>query len=1026
MVVAFADIVDSTRWANLLDPEDLSLLFRMFRQAAEDINAAYGPLRLRFTGDAARFTFGHPHFAEDTPETAIRAALALRRALAERMVPGTATPLRVRIGLALGDAVLATLEAGAAGTQEDVVGPVAHLAARLAAAAEPDTVLVDESLSRVAGGFFDFEGMAPLSLKGFDGAVHALRVVAESTTASRHLARREGNGQSAELVGRDVELRRGLDLWQSAKVGPARTTMVIGDPGIGKSRLADRILQIAVQDGATRLDFDCSPRTANTPLHPVRNTLRRLAGVGPLAESGGDTLHLLRTWLVSHLSGGEVDGHAITLALAALEPSLTEAGSLSGERLREGATAALVDIVAGLSVRSPVAILVEDLQWADPTTVELLDALAASTSRWRGILLVTSRPEGRGRLVGAADLEMALEPLTSDDAALFIRQLAGRRSAVCTEETAAWIVARAEGVPLVLEELTRSVLEGRALPGAAGVPVTLRTIVQVRVDAHPERRAVLQAAAVLGRRFSLDMLSTLTDMPPEGVAGAMAQLAADGFLALPAPTAGVASFRHALIHEAVYDTLMRADRRRLHGAVADLLDAQVGSLPEAERAVIAVHQLGAARHGDAARSLLRAAQGTNAAAAYVEAIAHARAGLDALDQAKVVDKATRRELLIQLGVALTARDGYAGDEVERTYRQAREACASEPDDVEIYPVLRGLATFYLVKGSLRDAYELASEALPRALRSVRHDHLLDALSLHGYASLYANRLVEADTMLSECWECYRAFDGARLRYPVPQDAGIAALALLPTVRWLRGRPFEAERAIADGLAHADRIDRPFDRAVLHSWIAGVRYTQRRHAQAREHALIALGISSEFGFATWLGVSALLEALSRAAQAPDPVAVQEAGLMLERMAKTGSTLNAPYYLWAFAQGMARLGQPSEALALLAKARFVADAGGEHRTDAEIEMLEVELAPSGADAAARLGEACRRALADGDLTTALRACLLHAQLFDPDASRRNDAEALRRRLDDPGTAWEPGSPIAALLQAWLPPSWSATGA
>lgn len=1020
MVVAYADVVDSTHWANVLDPEDLSMLFRMFRSAAEDIRAAHGPLRLRFTGDAARFTFGHPHFTEDTPETAIRATLALSEALSKRMIPGTSTPLRVRSGLALGDAVLASLEAGAAGTHEDVVGPVAHLAARLAAAAEPDTVLVDEALAHVAGGFFVFDTLTPLSLKGFDGTVRAFRVAAASATASRHQARQQGAGAAAEFVGRETEVRQITDLWTASVPGPASVALVVGDPGIGKSRLAEQVLRTSMKEGATRLDFDCSPRTANTPLHPVRNTLRRLAGVGPTADSGPDTLRRLHEWLAGRL-GGDVDGKAISLMLAALEPSSTEVGAISGERLREGACAALVDVVVALALRNPVVILVEDLQWADPTTVALLDALAAAAGRWRGVLLVTSRPEGRSRLASAVDLRIALEPLTRDDAEQFIRHLAASRSEVCTDETAAWIVERSEGSPLVLEELTRSVLEGRAAPSAVGVPVTLRTIVQVRVDEHPHRRALLQAAAVLGRRFSLPLLSTLMDISAEGVTSAMAPLAADGFLAMPHPDAGTASFRHALIHEAVYDTLMRADRRRLHGAVADLLCARAGNLPEAEHAVIAAHQLGAARHRDAARSLLRAAESTNAAAAYAEAIAHARAGLDALEHAGAADMATRRELLIQLGVALTARDGYASGEVERSYRLARDACAAEPDDVDAYPVLRGLATFYLVKGSLSDAYELAREALTRALSSGRPDHLLDALSVHGYASLYANRLVEADTMLTECWDRYDALDGRRLRYPVPQDAGIAALALLPTVRWLRGQPVEAERAIADGLAHAERIDRPFDRAVLHSWIAGVRYTQRRHAQAREHAQIALGLSAEFGFATWLGVSALMEALARAAQSPDPAAVQQAGEMLERMSKTGSTLNAPYYLWAFAQGMARLGQLPTALGLLATARAQADAGGEHRTDAEIAILEVELAPERPDAPARLFEAYGSALADGDLTTALRACLLHAHLFDADPVRRSDAALQRQRLDDADTRWHAGSPIAMLLQTWLPKDW-----
>ena len=976
------DIVDSTRTWSGLDPSDALALTRAFRRSVEQVVQVHGGHVERWEGDGALILFGYPQAREDAPEAAVRAGLDLAEAV--RSVRAGAGHLEFRVGIASGpiavDLVSKSLE-----------GMPFNLAERLKTTADPGQVVVDESTRRLARRFFDYQDLGLRPAKGFENGVQAWRVVGETAVASRFEAQRFEPSRR-QVVGRDAELQLLAAAWADACAGRGQVVVLLGEPGMGKSRLARAALERAAQDGASCVEIDCTPAARNSPLFPVSTWLRRAAG---LSEDAAGVLDRLASLLGPAPAS---DGH-------------------SPEARREETISAVLETLRAHAAPGPLLLLCEDLHWADDTTATVLQRFADEAASLRALAVVTARTHPDFVLHGDAVREVLLQPLPAEAAMDLVRSVA--HGADLPPGLVGDIVQRCEGVPLILEEVTLGTLEtashGEALPAgglsSGPVPAPLQLVVESRLERWREHRFVLQAASVLGRSFSVPLLAQLVPAAEGDVRGVVRLLADHGLL-VPHGDAHAerASFPHAMIRDAVYQTLLRDDRRELHSRVADKLAA--GASPDASPDELATHLGEAARYEESIQVRLAASADTVARGAYVETEGHCQAALKLVDA--VQEAAVRRELqfrlLVQLGVALTGRHGYSAPQVEAVYRRAREACGETAQAGMLFPIMRGLTAFNLVGGKLAAGYELSLQCMELAQQSGQPAFRIDATSLHCYATLYYRSLEECRAWILRALALYREQGGENLRYPVPNDAATAALAILPTVDWLMGDAAAAESAIEAGLRHVDRPNFDFDKAYMHAWIAGVRFTQRRYAQSRQSAQHALAIAQAHGFREWTVTAFLLDRLALAAMEPAPAALKEAFDTCMALAAEGVGLNASWYLWALARGYKVAGLDPVAGQLIEQAFQRAAASEETRMVSELLMFQAELEKDGARAVELLQRALDTADRQGAVANALRAAAMLAVRADARAPAGDLARSTLDVLE--GRAAPPAE------EAWIP--------
>lgn len=496
----------------------------------------------------------------------------------------------------------------------------------------------------------------------------------------------------------------------------------------------------------------------------------------------------------------------------------------------------------------------------------------------------------------------------------------------------------------------------------------------------------------------MQLLETILRAGKQDITNAIDVLVREGLLLKEGATGDRARFKHAMICDAVYNTLLGGDRRRLHSAIADVLSCDFKGTPEAAADVIAEHLRKADRYSEAIELRLAESARTAAKGAYVETEGHCLAALTLLD--RLPDPAQRKSLhlriLLQLGVALTGRYGYSAPAVEEVYRRAHEMCGDSAEAEILYPIIRGRAGAHLLRGNHATAYDFSVQGLKLADESGRPEFRIDALSMLCYTNLYFGRLEDCCGWIERCLELYRAERGHCLTYPAPHDAGTAVLALLPTVAWLLGDSQAAEKAVCDALAHVEFLDRDFDRAFMHGWIAGVGYTQRRYVEALEHAAIMTEISQRRNYQLHYGHATLMSLLSHCAMRADPEAVAKIREVCLALAREGVGMNAPYFLWGLARGYARIGDLAAAREMLAEGLRHAEATGETRMNAELLILRAEL-ESDAEALQTLRHASARAEEHGDVATALRANAALVLRKDRDTAQGEYASATLAMLD-----------------------------
>src|SRR5271166_4999485 len=722
LTVMFCDLVGSTPLSQRFDPEDLREIVGAYHRCVADTVGRFAGFVAKYMGDGVLIYFGYPEAHEDDAERAVRSGLAVIDA-----VSGLATleALHVRLGIASGLVVVGDLIGTGAAQERGVVGETANLAARLQALAQPGTLVIAESTRRQIGALFEIENLGLQPLAGFAQPQRAWRVVAESGVLSRFEALRS---EATPLVGRDEELDLLLRRWRQAKSGEGRVVLVSGEPGIGKSRLTAALSQHIEIEPHTRLRYFCSPHHQDSALYPFIGQLERAAGFAR-DDTNATRLDKLEALLGDRAEPGD-------LSLIAEMLSLSGGGhfpplDLSPQRKKERTLAALLRQLQALARRQPVLMIFEDLHWIDPTSREVLDLAVEKITELPVLLVATYRPEFQPPWVGQSQVTViALNRLGRNEGAILVHRLAGNLGAL-PPDVVDEIVERTDGVPLFVEELTKAVVEAGAdrgyasisamPPSSLAVPATLHASLLGRLDRlGPSAKTVAQVGAAIGRDFSHELLAAAAPLAELELQDALRRLVEAGLVfQRGAPPAAEYLFKHALVQDTAYGTLLRGPRRQLHARIAASLEARFPDRVPREPEALARHFSESQQHDRALGYWLAAGERAIRRSANQEAIGHLTTGLSQLAQLPDTAHRTKQELALQqlLGQANFHVRGLAAVETDRAFSRARELCAATDDDQSIIPVLFGIILVEWGSAQFVRAEATANEILHRAGRT---------------------------------------------------------------------------------------------------------------------------------------------------------------------------------------------------------------------------------------------------------------------------------------------------------------------
>ena len=737
LTIMFCDVVGSTELATRLDPEDLRDVIGAYQRCAADVLGRFGGFVAKYMGDGILAYFGYPEAHEDDAERAVRAGLAIIDELGRLDLR---QPLELRLGIATGLVVVGDLIGAGAAQERGVVGETPNLAARLQSLAEPNGIVIDDGTRRQIGTLFELRPLGPQTLKGFGAATQAWQAIAESAVASRFEALRS---RATPLVGREEEIELLQRRWTQAKAGDGRVVLLSAEPGLGKSRLTEALAERIAAEPQWRLRYFCSPHHQDSAFHPIIGQLEHAAGFARddgTAEKRGKLAQLLSS---------AKDDLPIFAELLSLPQEKSAALQLTPQRKKELTFEALLRRLESLARDRPVLMVFEDLHWMDATSLELLDRTIARVERMPVLLIATMRPEFQPPWVGQAHVTMlSLSRLGRREGAALVERLVGN-AGVLPADVIEEIIERTDGVPLFLEEVTKVVLEAgsqlrdaaAAIPGArAAVPATLQASLMARLDRlGPAAREIAQTGAAIGRDFPYDLLVAVAARGEAEVRDALDRLVAAGLVfQRGTPPAAEYQFKHALVQDAAYGTLLRGARQALHGRIASAIEARMPDRVEREPELLAYHLSEAGQHARAAPQWRKAGEKAVRRAANREAIEHFRRALATVETQPEGEARWREEIAIlsQLALPLMNLQGWSSAEVGETVERAAAVGRKLPSSRELAPAVANLWIFHTASGRMDRAEEISAD-LFRIARETGDDEVL----LQAHHSAWATQFI---------------------------------------------------------------------------------------------------------------------------------------------------------------------------------------------------------------------------------------------------------------------------------------------
>jgi class 3 adenylate cyclase/predicted ATPase len=969
LTIMCCDLVGSSELAVRLDPEDLRQVIGAYHTCIKEIIARYQGTIARYMGDGVLAYFGYPQAHEDDAEQATRAGLALVEAVAG-VQTDIGTELHVRVGIATGTVVVGDLIGEDAAREEAVVGETPNLAARLQAQAEPDTVLIAGTTRSLLGELFEYRMLGKVPVKGSGDPVPVWQVTGTSAVDSRFEALHGTN--LTPLVGREPEIALLLERWERAKEGDGQVVLLSGEPGIGKSRIVQELRGRLSDELYTRVSHYCSPYHTSSPLYPVIALLERAAGFDrtDTADAKLDKLEAL-------LAPSATDVQEATRLLAAVlaipadhrYPPL----ALTPQRQKQRTLELLVEQLAGLAGQRPVLAVYEDAHWIDPSTFELLGLVIQRVQRLPALVLITFRPEFVPPWTSHAHVtRLSLSRLTRRHGSDIALRVTGGR--VLPAEVLEQIVSRTDGVPLFIEELTKAVVESGLLQDAGGrleltgplppraIPTTLYDSLMARLDRFAPVKEVAQIGAVFGREFSYQLLAAVIDIPAAQLDQALGQLVASELVfQRGTPPEAMYSFKHALVQDTAYQSLLRSKRHQLHAKIARMMEERFPEIAEARPELLAHHFTEAGLASQAIVYRQRAGERDLERSAYAEAISQLKQGLELLEALPDRPERVRQELSLRLalGSALTATRGYADPEVGDAYLQARELCRELGEaPPQLFPALHGLYRFYHVRGQLQAAREPGEQLLKMAVSVQDSGLFVEAHRALGVPLFWLGDVTRALENLEQGARLYRAQKHRSHATMFGTDPGVVCLSYGALALWHVGHPEQAYNRSCEALALARNLSHHHSLALALVFAAWLHQFRREPRAAREHAEAAIAICSEQGFPLFMSMGTILRgwALGQEGRGEEGVAQMRRGLADLRA--TGAGLWQPTFLSLIAEADGRIGQARRGLEVLGEAMAIVDRNDERFYEAELHRLKGELLlstpadPSGAERCFRI--------------------------------------------------------------------------
>ncbi len=813
LTVMFCDLVGSTELSSRLDPEDLREVIAAYHRAVAEVVAGFDGFVAKYMGDGVLVYFGYPRAHEDDAERAVRAGLGVIDAVGRLDVKSV--KLQARVGIATGLVVVGDLIGEGSAQERSVVGETPNLAARLQALAEPGAVVIAEGTRRLIGDLFEYRDLGAVELKGIAAPVPAWQALGTSSVDNRFEALRTSS--LTPLVGREDELELLLGRWRRARAGDGQIVLLSGEAGIGKSRILAAFEQRLQGEPHSRLRFFCSPHHQDVTLYPFIAQIERAARFAreDKPEAKLDKLELLL--LQSGESSPEeraLFAELMGLPTADRYPTLT----VDAQRKRELTLEAFVRQLEARARHQPVFLIFDDVHWMDSTSLELLDVIAGRVPNLPVLFCVTFRPEFEPPWTGLAGVTtLVLSRLGEREAASLVLRVAGGK--LLPTDFIDQIVRRADGIPLFVEELTKALLEGGLLMEQNGryvlegplppvaIPSSLYASLMARLDRLSPVKEVAQIGAAIGREFSYELIAALARRSNEQLGDALHQLVTSGLIfrrGIPPHESYI--FKHVLVQDAAYDSLLRRQRQDLHARIGAVLEAQFPEIVVSQPEIMAHHYTEAGLADIAIDYWRKAGERALRRSANVEGVAHLTHAIKLIEALPATRERNRRELELHLalGQMMRATEGYAGPETLRTFSRARDLLDERATDNEQNTVLYGLWSVHYVRAEHVAAREVSLHCLQLAKQHRDTDAPGLANLLMGCSFWAMGAFVESRRHLELTRKLCATEGGDTVLSRFSQNNGVASLSYLSWTLWPLGYPEQAAAAAREAILRARR------------------------------------------------------------------------------------------------------------------------------------------------------------------------------------------------------------------------------
>ena len=991
ITVMFSDLVGSTALSIIMDPEDLREVISAYHKCVAEIVRRFGGFVAQYLGDGVLVYFGYPQAHEHDTERAVRAGLELIAAVSALK---TRTSLQTRVGIATGLVVVGDLLGSEESYGRGIVGETPNLAARLQSVAEPNMVVIAEATRMLLGNLFEIEDLGARELKGITGPVRVWAVLRPSSVESRFEALHAS--ALTDLIDRQEESELLLRRWSRAKTGKGQVALLSGEAGIGKSRLTIALLEGLASEPHTRLRYFCSPQHTDSALYPIIGQLVRAAGL-----ARDDTPDERRDKLEAMLAQTSTTSHDVGLFAEML--SIPTDGrypvlELTPQQRRQRTLEALLTQMEALTRQAPVLMIFEDVHWIDPTSLEVLGRAVDRIASLRALLIVMFRPEFEPPWIGLPHVTaLTINRLAQRDVDAMIDRVVGSKLIIGSIRQD--IIERTDGIPLFVEEMTKAVLEAEsegetrrtlaAVPSpASAVPASLHASLMARLDRLGPAKEVAQIGAAIGREFSYALLAAVVQRPEVELGSALGRLVAAGLLFQRGePPHATYVFKHALVQDAAYGTLLREPRRALHARIAECLESEFPEIAENQPELLARHCTEAGLIEKAASLWAKAGRRSLARSALAEAAEQLTRALAQIATLPETAALRREQIKLQAAVItpLIHTKGYAAPKTKAAVERARllieqaEALGEPPEDpLMLFSVLFGSWTANIAAFNGDVVRALAAQFMALAEKQGATGPLMDGHRMMGISLLFTGDIAQGREHLDRAIALYNP----KQERPVGLDARVASLVRRAWALWLFGY---AEAAIADAndaLTDARRIGEAANLlfALPHALLIHILCGNYAAANAAADELIALADEKGAWFWKSCGTSMQGCLFALTDKASDAVHMITSGIAAWRA--TGATIWLPVYLSYLTKAYADSGNVDDARRCIGEAMTAVETTKERWWEAEVNRMagEVALISGKQDAAeAYFARALDVAVAQQAKAFELRAAMSMARLW-----------------------------------------------